>query len=84
MMTLDLCLEGRRKRMGRDEAQHTRKRLLGVPEVVLLLQGEPELRWGAEETGEAGGHLGGDSSRAGQNAVERLAGDAKLPRGLTD
>jgi hypothetical protein len=49
----------------------------------LLLAVEPEVRC-ARETGQTGGHLGTDRSRAGENPVERLTRDAKLPGGLAD
>jgi hypothetical protein len=53
-----------------------------MPEVKLLLAVEPELRSGSRQARQAGGHLGANRSGPGENAVERLAGDAKLACGL--
>jgi hypothetical protein len=84
MMKSDLGLDRSRKGVGGDEPEHAGERLLRMPEVVLLLAVEPEVRCRAREPGQTGGHLGTDRGRAGQNAVERLTRDAKLPGGLAD
>src|SRR5690349_8846806 len=82
MTKSDLGLNGRRQRVGWDQRQHPSQRLLGMPEVIPLLEIEPELRGGARQTRQAGGHLGADRRRSGENAVEGLAGDTKLAGGL--
>ena len=56
--------------------------LLGSPEVVGLLHAEPEVRPVAAELAQAQGHLGSDCRAAREDAVERLAGHAKLAGGL--
>ena len=84
MMKSDLGLQGGRKRVGRDQPENPRERLLGVPEIVLLLPLEPEPGRGAREASEAGGHVRADRRLAGKDAMERLAGDAQLAGGLAD
>ena len=51
-----------------------------MPEVVLLLEAEPEVRPVAAELAEAEGHPGADGGLLSQDAVQRLARDAKLAR----
>jgi hypothetical protein len=82
MTKSDLGPNGRRQGVGWDQRQHPGERLLGMPEVILLLEIEPELRSGSRQTRQAGRHLGADRRRTGKNAVEGLAGDAKLASGL--
>jgi len=53
-----------------------------MPDVIVLLEIEPELRGGSRQAGQAGSHFGADRRGAGKNAVEGLAGDAKLAGGL--
>src|SRR4051794_39850577 len=84
MMKSNLGLDRSRKGVGGDEPEHAGERLLRMPEVVLLLSVEPEVRCRAGKTGEAGGHLRTDRRRAGQNPVERLTRDAKLAGRLAD
>ncbi len=43
-MKSNLGLQSGRKRVGRDQPEDARERLLGVPEVVLLLPLKPEAR----------------------------------------
>jgi hypothetical protein len=80
----DLSLKSCRKSVGGDEPEHASKCPLGVPEVVLLLSVEPEVRCRARETSQTSGHLGTDRSSSGQDPVERLTRDAKLPGSLAD
>jgi len=82
MQKSDLGLNGRRQDVRRDHGQHPGKSLLGMPEVIVLLEIEPEPRGGSRQAGQAGGHLGADRGRAGENPVERLASDAKFAGGL--
>jgi len=82
MQKSDLGLNGRRQDVGWDQRQHPGQSLLGVPEVIALLEIEPEPWGGSRQASQAGGHLGADRGRASENAVERLAGDAKLAGGL--
>jgi hypothetical protein len=55
-----------------------------VPEIVLMLQGEPELGRGAREPGKTGSHARSNAGRPGENPVEGLAGDVEIPGSLTD
>ncbi len=80
----NLFLKSGRKGVGRDQPEHVGECLLGMPEVVLLLTVEPEVRCRARETGKACGHLGADRSRASENPVQRLTRNAKLAGGLAD
>src|SRR3954454_11855414 len=84
MMKSNLGLDRSRKGVGGDESEHTGERLLRMPEVVLLLSVEPEVRCRAREPSQTSGHLRTDRRRAGQNPVERLTRDAQLPGGLAD
>jgi hypothetical protein len=82
MRKSDLGPNGRRQRVGWDLRQHPGQRLLGMPEIILLLESEPELRGGSRQASQASGHLGADRRRPGENTVEGLAGNAKLASGL--
>ena len=84
MTMSDLGLDRSRKSVGRDQSEHAGKRLFGVPEVVLLLAVEPEVRCRAREPSQTCGHLGTDSGRPGENPVKRLTSDAKLAGRLAD
>ena len=84
MTKSDLGLDRSRKGVGGDEPDHAGERLLRMPEVVLLLSVEPEVRCRAREPSQTSGHLGADRRRAGQNPVERLTRDAKLAGRLAD
>jgi hypothetical protein len=84
MRVSDLRLDSNGKGMGRNEPKHVFQRLFDVPEVVLLLAFKPEVRCRTRETSEADSHVGTNRRCAGENPVERLTGDAKLPRSLTD
>src|SRR3712207_3952251 len=84
MTKSNLFLKSRRKGVGRDQPEHACQCLLGLPEVVLLLEAKPEVRCRAREPRQTSGHLGTDRGRAGENPVERLTRDAKLPGGLAD
>jgi hypothetical protein len=84
MMKSNLGLQSGRKRVGRDQPEDACQRLLRMPQVMLLLPLEPEARRRPREAGEAGGHFRTDRGLAGQNPMERLAGDAKLAGGLAD
>ena len=53
-----------------------------MPEVMLLLEIEPELWGGSRQASQTGGHLWAHSRGAGENAMKGLAGDAKLASGL--
>ena len=79
-LSLKSCREG----VGGDEPEDASERLFGVPEVVLLLSVEPEVRCRARETSQTSGHLGTDGSSSSKNPVERLTRDAKLPGSLAD
>ncbi len=65
--------------MSWDQHQYTGQGLLGMPEIIALLEIEPEPRSGSRQSSQAGGHLGADRGRTGKNAVEGLTGDVKLP-----
>lgn len=80
----NLFLKSGRKGVGGDEPEHASERLLGVPEVMLLLTIEPEVRCRTREPSQTRGHLGTDGSRTSQNPVERLARDAQLAGRLAD
>jgi hypothetical protein len=82
MRKSDLGPNGRRQEVGWNLRQHPGQRLLGMPEVVLLLEIEPELRGGSRQASQAGGHLRADRRRPGENAMEGLASDVKLASGL--
>jgi len=73
-----------REGVGGDKPKHASERLLGAPEIVLLLSVEPEVRCCARKTSQTSGHLRTDSSRAGQNPVEGLTRDAQLAGRLAD
>ena len=79
-----LALKSCREGVGRDEPEHAGERLFGVPEVVLLLAVEPEVRCRAREPSQTRGHLGTNRGRSGENPMERLTGDAKLTGRLAD
>ena len=84
MTKSNLFLKCGRKGVGRDQSEHACQRLFGMPEVVLLLSFEPEVRCGAREPSQTRSHLGTDRGRAGEHAMERLTRDAKLAGGLAD
>jgi hypothetical protein len=84
MTMSNLGLDRSRKSVGGDQSEHASERLFGVPEVVLLLAVEPEVRCRAREPSQTRGHLGTDRGRSGENPMERLTGDAKLAGRLAD
>ena len=84
MMKSDLGPKSGRKRMGRDQPENSCEFLLHVPQVVPLLLLEPEAGCRAREAGEADGHVRAERRLAGEDAMEGLAGDAKLAGRLAD
>src|SRR5690349_10324179 len=84
MTKSNLFLKSGRKGVPRDQPEHALERLLRVPQVVLLLAVEPEVRCRVREPGQTRSHLGCDRSRAGEHPVERLPRDAKFPCRLAD
>jgi hypothetical protein len=84
MTTSDLGLKGCRKSVGWDEVQHTGERLLGMTEIISLLEIEPDVRGGARQASQAGSHFRADGGGTGQDPVQGLTCDAQLPGGLAD
>jgi hypothetical protein len=68
--------------MRRDLLELLAQTLLGVPEVIALLEAKPEAGAVAAELAQAYGHLRADTRLAGEDSVERVARDPKLAGSL--
>ena len=67
-----------------DTLQFRPYRALGMPEIVRLLQAQPDLRSVAAKLADPKGHLAGDAGATGQHLVQHPTTDPKLLGGLAD